>query len=144
MAMESKRTIQGIFGEVWKDGAHLSNFFGAEVTGDISYERVKRSGSRASGNKAGTIEYSGTITGYKVTSELMREIAKVKDDKQGAFVCELIFALKDPEAYGFERVRVKGVQFTKLDVIKFDHGAIVETELPFVCDDYEYLDAITD
>lgn len=143
MPLDSTRTIQGNFGEVWKDGAHLTNFYAAELSGDISYEKIKRSGSRTSGNKVGAIEYSGTISGYKVTSELVRQIAQVTDDRRGAFVCELIVALKDPEAYGYERVRVKGVQFTKLDIMKFEHGSIVEQELSFVFDSFEYIDAIS-
>jgi hypothetical protein len=52
--------------------------------------------------------------------------------------------LADPEAYGYERVRIKGVQFTRIDVIRFEHGSIVEEEWPFVCDGWEYLDKITE
>lgn len=142
MPMDSTRVIKGEFGEIWRDGLHLSNFYSAEATADISYEKIKRSGTRAVGNKVGTIEYSGTITGYKVTSELATHVSQVTDDQQGAFVCELIIALKDPEAFGFERVRLKGVQFTKIDIMKFEHGSVVETEWPFVFDSFEYLNTI--
>jgi hypothetical protein len=143
MALDSTRVIKGEFGEIWSDGQHLSNFYSGEATADISYEKIKRSGTRAMGNKVGTIEYSGSIRGYKVTSDLARKVAQVTDDKKGAFVCELIMALKDPEAYGYERVRLKGVQFTKIDIMKFEHGSVVEQEWPFVFDGFEYIDAIT-
>lgn len=142
MALDSTRTIQGQFGEIWSDGVHLSNFYHGEAALNISYDKIKRSGTRAVGNKAGTIEYSGTITGYKITTDLALKVAQVTDDKKGAFVCELIMALKDPEAYGYERVRLKGVQFTKIDIMKFDHGTVVEQEWPFVFDGFEYLNAI--
>lgn len=142
MAIDPTRVISGTFGTIWMDGEWLTNFYSAEFSGDISYEKIKRAGTRTAGNKAMSIEYSGTITGYKVTSELIRRIAQIGDDSKGAFVCELIMKLADPEAYGYERVRIKGVQFTKLDIVKFEHGAIVEQELPFVADGFEYIDAI--
>jgi hypothetical protein len=140
--LDSTRTIKGEHGEIWSDGEWLSNFYHAEAMADISYEKIKRAGSRVSGNKAGTIDLSGTISGYKVTSELARKVSQVIDSSKGAFVGELIIKLADPEAYGFERVRLKGVQFTKIDIVKFDHGAVVEQEWPFVFDGYEWLDAI--
>ncbi|WP_010495082.1 phage tail tube protein [Paenibacillus elgii] len=141
--LDPTRTIQGHYGEIWSDGEWLSNFYQAEASADISYEKIKRAGSRKAGNKVGAIEYSGTITGYKVTSTLARRVAQVTDDSKGAFITEITMKLADPEAYGFERVRLKGVQFTKIDIMKFEHGSIVETEWPFVFDDFEWLDAIS-
>lgn len=140
--LDSTRTIQGTYGEIWSDGEWLSNFYQAEAAADISYEKIKRAGTRKTGNKLGAIELSGTITGYKITSELARKVAQVMNDRRGAFVTELVMKLDDPEAYGYERVRLKGVQFTKIDIMKFEHGSIVETEWPFVFDDFEWLDSI--
>jgi alanine dehydrogenase len=142
-ALDSTRVINGSHGEIWMDGEWLSNFHTGEATVDLQYEKVKRSGKRAAGNKVVGIEYSGSISGYKVTSDLARKVSQVLDDRKGAFVCELIMKLDDPEAYGYERVRLKGVQFTKIDVMKFEHGTLVEQEWPFVYDGVEWLDAIT-
>ncbi|MFH5187074.1 phage tail tube protein [Paenibacillus sp. TAB 01] len=140
--LDSTRTIQGSFGEIWCEGQWLSNFYSGEATAEISYEKIKRAGSRISGNKAGTIELSGTIKGYKVTSELAGKVAQVMNSSKSAFVTELNMKLNDPEAYGYEYVRLKGVQFTKIDLMKFEHGTIVETEWPFVFDDFEWLSEI--
>lgn len=142
-ALDSSRVINGKYGEIWMDGKWLSNFHTGEATIDLQYEKVKRSGKRADGNKVVGIEYTGSISGYKITSELAKSVAQVLDDRKGAFVCELIMKLDDPEAYGAERVRFKGVQFTKIEIMKFDHGSIVEQEWPFVYDGVEWLDAIT-
>jgi hypothetical protein len=141
--LDPTRSIQGHFGEVWRDGVWLTNFYKAEATVDISYEKIKRSGTRRVGNKLGSVEMSGSIGGYKVTTEFAEQISQAMNDARGAFVCELILKLADPEAYGFERVRLKGVQFTKIDVMKFESGSIVEQEWPFVFDDFEYLDKIS-
>lgn len=139
MALDSAFVIKGEHGEVWSDGQWLTNFFQVEFMADISYEKIKRAGSRTMGNKAGTIEYSGTITGYKVSNELARKVSAVTNDFLGAFVSELIFKIRNPDTGLTERVRVKGVQFTKIDIMKFDHGAVVETEWPFVADGFEYI-----
>lgn len=140
--LDSTRTIQGAFGEIWSEGQWLSNFYQAEATSEIAYERIRRSGSRTMGNKAGTIENSGTITGYKITSELAQKVAQITNDRRGAFVTEIIMKLADPDAYGYERVRLRGVQFTRIDIMRFEHGSIVETEWPFVFDSFEWLDPI--
>lgn len=140
--LDSTRVINGKFGEIWMDGEWLSNFHTLEAIAELQYEKVKRSGNRADGNKVIGIEYSGTITGYKVTSELARKVAQVFDNRQGAFVCEIIAKLADPEAYGHERVRLKGVQFTRVNLANFEHGTFVEEEWPFVFDGVEWLDPI--
>ena len=143
MALESNRVINGSFGSVYEDGQWLTNFNSAEAIGEINYEDVRRSGTRKIGHKATDIRYSGSIRGYKITSELTKKVGQVNDDTKAPFVTELIFKLADPEAYGYERVRLKGVQFTRLDIMRFEHGSIVEQEWPFVFDDYEFLDEIT-
>lgn len=139
MALDSTLVMKGEFGEVWSDGVWLTNFYQVEFMADIAYEKIKRAGSRTMGNKAGTIEYSGTITGYKISTDLVRKVSAITKDNSGPFVSELIFKLVNPDTGSTERVRVKGVQFTKLDIMKFDHGSVVETEWPFVSDGFEYL-----
>jgi hypothetical protein len=139
MALDSSLVFKGEHGEVWSDGVWLTNFYQVEFTADISYDDIKRAGSRTMGNKAGTIKYSGTITGYKISNDLARKVAQVTNDKLGAFVSELICKIYNPDTGVTERVRIKGVQFSKIDIMKFDHGAVVETEWPFLADGYEYL-----
>lgn len=139
MALSDALVMKGEFGEVWSDGEWLTNFYQVEFGADISYDKIKRAGSRTMGNKAGTIEYSGTITGYKISTALVRKVSAITFDHSGPFVTELVFKLRNPDTGYVERVRVKGVQFTKLDIMKFDHGAIIETEWPFVASGFEYL-----
>ncbi|MBG9774216.1 phage tail tube protein [Brevibacillus laterosporus] len=140
--LESNRVLSGSFGEIWMDGVWLANFNAGELSVDIQYEKIKRSGSRKAGNKPMSIECTGSIRGYKISSAFARKIGQIMDDRSGAFVCQLVMKLDDPEAYGAERVLAKGVQFTKIDVMKFEHGSPVETEWPFVFEDYEFLDFI--
>lgn len=143
MALDSAKVIDGSFGTIYEGPDWLTNFMSGELVTDITYEEIKRAGSRAIGNKATTVKHSGTISGYKITSELAQRVAQINDDTKGALVTELTMRLSDPTSYGYESVRIKGVQFTKIDVMKFEHGTVVEQEWPFVCDGYEWLNPIT-
>lgn len=139
MALDSSLVFKGELGEVWSDGEWLTNFNQVEFMADIAYDKIKRAGSRTMGNKAGTIEYSGTITGYRITNNLVRKVSQIANDGSGAFISELIFKIVNPDTGVTERVRGKGIQFTKIDIIKFEHGSVIETEWPFVSDGYEFL-----
>lgn len=142
MALDASRTINGSYGEVWHDGVWLTNVENAEATVDIDKEEVKRSGTRWTGHKVIGLKGSGTITGYKVTSEFIKLIGSVASDRSKPYVTELIYKLDDPESFGAERVRLKGVQFDKIPLGKFEVGKIVEEELPFTFSGFDLLDEI--
>jgi len=139
--MDSTKAVSGSFGKMIHDGVWLTNVFGVEVSGEVKYEEVKRSGTRMVGNKAMAVSYSGTIKSYKMSNEFAKKIAQIADDTKGAFFTELIVQLDDPENpdVARESIRIKGVQFTKIPGINFEHGSVVEEELPFVCEGYEYI-----
>jgi hypothetical protein len=142
MAMDATRTISGSYGEVWHEGKWLTNFNSAEAAGEINFEEINRSGTRIVGQKATTVTFSGNIKGLKVSSKMTKLIGQIGTDRGKSFVTELIMKLDDPESYGAERIRLKGVQFSKIDLLKFEAGSLVETELPFVFTGYDLLDEI--
>lgn len=136
--LNSTKTISGSFGKVYHEGEHLTHVYGIELTVDVDYEEVKRSGTRHVGYKAMSIKTSGTIKSYKMNNEFIDAVSQIMDDKNGAFVTELIAQLDDPEHPEMSGMfRIKGVQFTKIPAINFEYGAIVEEELPFVAEGYE-------
>jgi hypothetical protein len=140
--LDSTRVINGTFGYVYYDGRWLTNVKSAEANVEITKEEIKRSGTRWTAHKVTGLSGSGTITGYKVTSEFVELIGQIADDKQGAFTTELILKLEDPESYGAYRVRLKGVTFDKIPLMHFEVGSIVEEELPFNFTGYELLDKL--
>ncbi|MFS1511090.1 phage tail tube protein [Chengkuizengella sp. SCS-71B] len=144
MALDATRTINGTFGEVWHDGEWLTNIKSAEATVELNKEEIQRAGTRWVAHKVTGLSGSGTMTGYKVTTEFIENIGKIADDRSGVFVTELILALKDPESFGAYRVRLKGVQFDNIPLINYEVGAIVEEELPFTFTGYELLDTISE
>jgi hypothetical protein len=66
------------------------------------------------------------------------------DDTKKPWVTELIFSAADPDSPNGQslRIRVKGVSFDKIDVLKFTVGDIVKEELPFTFDSFEFLSTI--
>jgi hypothetical protein len=142
MAMDATRAIYGNFGEVWMEGEWLSNFNSAEAVGEIDKEEIKRSGTRITAHKVTSVTFSGTINGLKVSSRFIKLIGQVASDRGKPFVTELILKLADPESWGAERIRLKGVQFDKILLMKFEAGSIVEEELPFTFTGFDLLDEI--
>lgn len=140
--LDSTRVINGTYGYVYHDGQWLTNIKSAEATVEITKEEIKRAGTRWVAQKVTGLSGTGTINGYKVTSEFAELIGRVADDDNGAFITELILKLEDPESYGAYRVRLKGVMFDKIPLVNYEVGSIVEEELPFTFTGYEMLDAI--
>lgn len=144
MVLDATRTINGTFGEVWNDGTWLTNVQSAEALVEINKEEINRSGTRWVGHKVTSLTGTGTISGYKITSEFIKLIGAVADDKGKPYVTELIYKLADPESFGAERIRLKGVQFDRIPLSTFEVNSLVEEELPFTFSGYELLDEITE
>lgn len=144
MAMDATRVINGSYGEVWMDGQWITNVKSAEAVGEIDKEEIVRSGTRVKGHKVTSITFSGSITNYKMTSQFTKLIGGVASDRGKPFVTELILKLDDPESWSAERIRLKGVQFDRIPLSKFEVGSFVEEELPFTFSGYDLLDEITE
>lgn len=142
MAMVSTSALSGTFGKLFHEGEQMLNVFGFELNGEITYEDVRRAGTRSKGKKAIDYEITGTIQSYYVSTEFVKRIAQIMDDKKGAFVTELIGTIEDPEnpEIGRQKVRVKNVQFTNIPILNYSHGELVEQELQFVCEGFEFIE----
>jgi hypothetical protein len=145
MAMDATQTLNGTYGQIFDaNGNWLSNctHFSAEVA--IEKEEVKRAGTRWIAHKIKSLKGTGSLTGYKITTDLVEAIGQVADDNNGGYVTELIGKINDPEnSFGTLRVRLKGVQFDKIDLLKFEVGNLVTEELSFSFEGYEYLDTLS-
>ena len=143
MALDESRVINGSFGEVWHDGKWLSNITTAEAVVDFNKEEVLRAGTRWTGHKLTSITGSGSVTGYKVSTEWIERQLAVLTDRGKPFVTSLTFKLDDPESWGAMRVQLTGVMFDKIDIANFEVGSLVEEELPFTFTGMKLLDKIT-
>lgn len=140
--MDDTRVINGSYGECHSEGKWMTNVYKGTADIEPSYGDVKMSGTRWTGQKLLGVKGTGSISGYKITSELVKNVARITDDRKSEYVTELIFKLDDPEAYGCERVRLKHVKFTKIPISGWEVGAIVEEEWPFSFTGVEWLDSI--
>jgi len=144
MPLDETRVINGDFGEVWHEGVWMTQVTGAEANVEISKEEVRRAGTRWRGFKSTSLSGSGTISGYKVTSEWVERIGQIANDQRGAFKTELIIALKDPEAWGAYRVRLKNVTFDNIPLVNYEVGSLVEEEIPFTFVGFDLLDTFNE
>ena len=142
--LDDTRVISGSYGECHKEGKWLTNIYKMTADIELSYGDVKISGTRWTGQKLLGLKGTGSISGYKITSELMQLVSAITDDKSSEHVTELISKLDDPEAFGCERIRLKHVKFSKIPIVGGEVGAIVEEEWPFSFNGVEFLDPITE
>lgn len=136
--VDPSRTINGTFGSIYLDGKWLTNFTRCEIKDEYEWTELKLSGDRRTKHKLTGVKGSGTIFGYKVTSELQKALV---DNPTRSF--EIISKLADPEAYGNERVRVSQVKFNTNVIANWETGKVIEEEWPFVYDsEPEFVDPI--
>jgi hypothetical protein len=142
-AMNPTKVMNGSYGQVFHEGQWLMNIKQVEATVEFNKQEIQRAGTRWTGHKVTSIKGTGTMSGYKVTTDFLDKIgAMAESDSAGVFQTELIFKLDDPESYGVLSIRLKGVQFDKVEILKFEVGNIVEEEMPFTFEGYEVLDRV--
>ncbi|BAH06773.1 phage tail tube protein [Clostridium kluyveri] len=131
--LEAGRAIHGRFGEVLVDGVKQTNL--QECTADVEpdIKELNLLGADWVQYKSGIKKGTGTMKGYKVTSDMI---------ERGFKRFEIITKLDDPEAYGYESIRLKNCMATKLQLINLKAGDLVEEETPFNFSGYELLDKI--
>lgn len=133
--LEPGRPIHGRFGEVSVDGTKQTYLQECTADVEIDVKELNLLGSDWTQYKAGTKKGSGNMKGFKVTSDLI---------KRGFKRFEIITKLDDPEAYGYESIRLKNCMATKLQLINLKAGDLVEEETPFNFIGFDLLDAIED
>jgi hypothetical protein len=142
--LQDVRTINGSYGECLHEGRWLTNIYKMSAEVELSKEEIKIAGSRWTGTKVTSIKGTGSISGYKITSDLITAVGAITDDSKGEYRTELISKLDDPESFGHERIRLKNVSFDKIPLVGWETGSIVEEEWAFTFVGYELLDPISE
>lgn len=144
MALDASRVINGSFGEVYVDGAWATNFNHLEANVEIQKAEIRPSGDRWVHHKVTGLKGTGTISGFKVTSDLISLNDPIRDNTKGAVKTEIVSKLADPEAWGYERIRLKNVMFDRISLANWTTGEVVNEEWPFTFEDYELVDKISE
>lgn len=137
----AKRVISGTWGELWLDGDKVAECYGFQAKVSFNKEDVALCGRMATDKKVTSIECTGSVKMHKVTSRMARAIGEsIRDGRDIRFT--LVSKLKDPDAYGAERVALKNVSFDDLTLADWEAKSVGRVEAPFTFTDYEFLDAI--
>ncbi|MBU5441208.1 phage tail tube protein [Paenibacillus sp. MSJ-34] len=131
--MNPTRAILGTFGQVYIDGEWQTNINKLEAKEEIEKRELKLSGMTRSVFKKGIIKGTGTMSGYKVTSDMIR---------RGFEKFDIISKLDDPESFGFERIRLINCMPDAVQLANWTAGEEVTEETTFTFEGFELLDPI--
>lgn len=139
--IESKRVINGTFGEIWINGEYMAECTGLEAKVSLEKTEVNMGGTLAKGYKVTGIDCKGTIKMDKVTSYFIEMMSG--DLKKGrSTVATIITNLSDPDAYGAERIQLDGCLFDEMTLANWEKRKLGEESIPFTFSSWELLDTI--
>ena len=137
----AKRVISGTWGEVWLEGDKVSECYGLQAKVSFNKEDIALCGQMASDKQVTSIECTGSLRMHKVTSRMALAIGEnIRNGKDVRFT--IVSKLKDPDAYGAERVVLSNVSFDDLTLADWEAKSVGKVECPFTFTDYEFLDEI--
>ena len=126
---------------MWLDGDKVSECYGLQAKVSFNKEDIALCGQMASDKKVTSIECTGSLRMHKVTSRMALAIGEnIRNGKDVRFT--IVSKLKDPDAYGAERVVLSNVSFDDLTLADWEAKSVGKVECPFTFTDYEFLDEI--
>ena len=137
----AKRVVSGTWGEVWLDDDKVSECYGLQAKVSFNKEDIALCGQMASDKKVTSIDCTGSLRLHKVTSRMAQAIGEsIRNGRDVRFT--IVSKLKDPDAYGAERVVLRNVSFDDLTLADWEAKSVGKVECPFTFTDYEFLDVI--
>lgn len=138
---DSKRAINGTYGEVWLEGELVREATGLKADMSLEFIDVPMCGDLAKHQKVSGMSGNGSITMTKVNSRMAIKLSDMlKKGKTPTFT--IISKLADPDAYGAERVVLKNCQFSTLTLADWTSGQVGSITQNFTFTDWDYLDII--
>ena len=134
------RVISGSHGYLWKDGVPIYESTGWQAKIAKQKEDEAMCGAYIIDQKANGGKGTGNIDSFKVYSPDAAELANLKSGVDDRFT--LVMALKDPQAYGYERVALYNCSFDDITLADFATGKSGTVSRPFTFTDFEFLDRI--
>ncbi|EOS57660.1 phage tail tube protein [Paenibacillus barengoltzii] len=131
--LDPGRVIMGTFGQIFIEGVWQSNLNHLEASVEAEKKELNLVGTDYTVYKLGRKKGTGTMSGYKVTSDMIA---------RGFQRFSIIHKLDDPEAYGFERIQLNNCMVDKIVLANWTAGEEVTEETPFTFESYELLDPI--
>ena len=137
----AKRVVSGTWGEVWLDGDKVSECYGLQAKASFNKEDIALCGQMASDKKVTSIDCTGSLRLHKVTSRMAQAIGEnIRNGRDVRFT--IVSKLKDPDAYGAERVVIYDASFDDLTLADWEAAAKGQIECPFTFTRWEFLDLV--
>lgn len=138
---DAKRVINGTYGEVWLDSEYMAEVTGLEAKISFDKADVNQVKQLMKGSKVTGASGSGTLKLNHVRSYMTNLMLNCL--KKGQFPSYTIISnLKDPDAFGAEKVRIKGVTFDEVSVADWEAASVGEESLPFTFTSAEFINKI--
>lgn len=138
---DASRAINGTFGEMWLEGNLVRETTALKAEVGLEFQDVPMCGSLGKHQKVSGTSGTGSATMTKVNSRMAILISDmIKAGKTPTFT--IVSKLADPDAYGAERVVLKGVQFNNLTLVDWQANTIGTVTQNFTFTDWDYLDLI--
>lgn len=140
-ALAAKRVINGTHGECWLDGDKMSECKGLDAKVEFIKEEIPVCGKLGTDTKILGYKGTGSVKLYKVNSRMIIKLSDaIKNGEEPRF--QLLSALKDPAAFGSERVLVKDASFDDLTLAQWEAAVKGEIDAPFTFTDWDPIDTI--
>ena len=125
--VQGNKTISGTWGSLWYDGEKI-----AECVGVIFNTTVTRAPVQIGldeDTKITGLNGTGTITLQKTYSRANEAFTNAQKGIDKRF--QIVSALEDPDAYGFERISCDGCWFNNFDFGSWQKGTAQQTQVQF-------------
>lgn len=141
LTYDAKNVINGTYGEIWCDSDYLAEAIGLEAKITLDKSEVNMCRKLSKGYKVTGSDGKGTLKMNKVSSYFIRKLGDaIKAGKTPT--SEIITSLKDPDAFGGEKIKLTGVVFDELTLADWEAKKNGEESIPFTFDSFEVLDSI--
>lgn len=141
LTYDAKNVINGTYGEIWCDSDYLAEAIGLEAKITLDKSEVNMCRKLSKGYKVTGSDGKGTLKMNKVSSYFIRKLGDaIKAGKTPT--SEIITNLKDPDAFGAEKIKLTGVVFDELTLADWEAKKNGEESIPFTFDNFEVLDSI--
>jgi hypothetical protein len=141
LTYDAKNVINGTYGEIWCDSDYLAEAIGLEAKITLDKSEVNMCRKLSKGYKVTGSDGKGTLKMNKVSSYFIRKLGDaIKAGKTPT--SEIITNLKDPDAFGAEKIKLTGVVFDELTLADWEAKKNGEESIPFTFDSFEVLDSI--
>ncbi|MDR0268369.1 phage tail tube protein [Paenibacillus sp.] len=131
--LDASRVILGTYGQAYINGVWQTNINKLEASVELEKRELNLVGSDWKVHKNGIKKGTGTMSGYKVTSDMIQ---------RGFTKFNIISKLDDPESFGHERVELINCVPDKIQLANWTAGEEVQEETTFTFEGYVLVDPI--